>query len=593
MKSNFKILMYLVFITSFLFTSCDEKDDFQDTDDSEEVVIPDPVVIITTGINTGTEANNNEILRLDKVISSEKTTTNLSIIVLDENNNTISNASLKIGEVVVTTDETGYVLLENIELNKEYQVITTEATGYTNSVKTITPSDNGITNISITLIQPTFEEAFNATEGGTVSNDELSIEFPTNAIADQNGDLFDGDVTATVTYYDPNSDSFSATIPGTLVGLDDDDTMQALLSKGMIKVDLTDNSGEELEIFEGKEATITLPAANDDPETIDFWHLNEAKGIWVQTGTATKVGNTYITTVTHFSTYNLDVKAPSINVTFIIKNGDGDTIANQKLTVIATHQSDTYALTVITDNKGEFKIINAPKGADFNLDFTYTHTASQCDDIILSAGIINETTTKELTIDKNLLDATRLITFEGTLNKCEDELFANKLFSINIINGNGIDKINAYTNAEGAYSVTSLLCNYDTTTTYEATINIFNENEIITKNTNFIFDSNIIRNLDVCDSDIIEIDPTIKTNFSDYFILSPEETTGILNLEVLDESSIDIAHILLYDIGGNLVGFFLGNTRIMNVSYLFENSYSFVLQTNKGQFSTEFNKVDN
>ena len=144
----------------------------------------------------------------------------LSVLVLDENNTVISNATLKIGDNTETTDETGFVLIENIEVNKEFQMITTESIGYTTSIKTITPSENGITNVLITLLQPAFEETFNANDGGTVFNDKLSIEFPANAIADQNGDLFDGEVTTTVTYYDPNSDSFSATIPGTLVGLD-------------------------------------------------------------------------------------------------------------------------------------------------------------------------------------------------------------------------------------------------------------------------------------------------------------------------------------------------------------------------------------
>ncbi|WP_271405346.1 hypothetical protein [Tenacibaculum soleae] len=575
MKSPIKHLILLVlFFSFFLFNSCNEKEDIEN--------------INTTGINTGTTATNNEVTRLDQILSLETTKTNLSIVVTDENKNNISNAEIKINNQIFTTNDTGFVIIENIVLNKEFQVITTKNIGYTTSIKTITPSNNGVTNVSITLLQPTFEATFNANDGGTVSNDNLSIKFPSNAIADQDGNLYEGEVKTIVTYYDPTSTTFSTTIPGTLVGLDDDNNMQALISKGMIKVDLTDPAGNELEIFEGKEATITLPANANDPEVIDFWHLNEEKGIWVQTGTATKVDNTYVTTVTHFSTYNLDVKVAPIDITFNIKNVNGNAIANQRLLLTATKDSNNYTKSIITDNNGEFTIINAPKGADFNLDFS-----SGCDadnTFIIAAGIINESTTKELIIEDTGNLGSKIKTLEGTLTLCNDEVFPYKVFTINIVNGSTTDIITAYTDDEGKYSVTSLFC-YDTSITYQAEIRVFNDTEIIVKDTEIIFDNNFVRELRVCDGNIIEIDPTINNNFSDYFTLSVNQTTNILNLEVLDEDSIEIVGITFHDIPyGNEVGYYYGTTRTMDLNHLYPDTYSVKIHTNKGVFSSQFTK---
>lgn len=491
-------IQLLILFNITLFTSC--KDDDKET-------------INTTNINTGTEANDNEIIRLETKLSSETTITNLNIVVTNENETLISNATINIGSQSFTTNENGALLLENIEVNKEFQVIKTSSSGYSNSIKTITPSSNGVTNIYITLLQPTFEASFDAENGGTVSNENISIEFPSDAIADQSGDLYDGEVHTTVTYYDPNSTTFNETTPGTLVGLDSDDTLQALISKGMIKVDLTDTSGQELEIFEGKEATITLPANTNDPETIDLWHLNEEKGIWVQTGTATKVNNEYIATVSHFSTYNLDVKVDPIDITFNLKDTNGNAIANQAIILNATHDLGFYSININTDNMGQFTIINAPKSADYNL------IISDCNSI-LPAGIINDTTTKELSIEFS--EERRIITLEGTLKECDDQILANKVFVIDITNGSTIDRVSAYTDTEGNYNITSLFCSYDTFTAYQAQIRVFDGTNDIIKDTELIFDTNsITEDIVVCNGSIEIAEERIFEG--DFFINSDEK----------------------------------------------------------------------
>ncbi|WBX68825.1 T9SS type A sorting domain-containing protein [Tenacibaculum dicentrarchi] len=81
-----------------------------------------------------------------------------------------------------------------------------------------------------------------------------------------------------------------------------------------------------------------------------------------------------------------------------------------------------------------------------------------------------------------------------------------------------------------------------------------------------------------------------QPEFSNYFTLSPNPTTGILNLKVLNDN-IQISYITIYDIGGNLVGYYFGNTRVMNVSYLYPNNYFMKIITNKGELVTKFIKL--
>ncbi|MGB1042353.1 MAG: hypothetical protein ACPGU6_03090 [Tenacibaculum sp.] len=518
---------FLFFFTAVFLYSCDKDN------------IPQKQ---TTGINTGVEAVNNETSRLDKNLSSETIVTNLSITVIDDNNTPISNAIVKILNKEIKTNNYGFVLIEDITINKDFQAINVTANGYTPGIKTITPSTNGVSNITVTLLKPTFTKTFSAAEGGVVSNDNISIEFPKDAIADQNGDLYEGEVKTTVTYYNPNSENFVQSMPGTLVGLDDNDSLQALISKGMVKVDLTDSFNNELEIFENKEVTLRLPANNNSLSSIPLWHLNEEKGLWVQTGTAIKKDNEYIAKVSHFSTYNLDIPGETIDLTIILKDIDGNYLANQQAILKATNTNGSYIIKIETDNKGEVKIINAPKGANYTIELI-----TSCENILSPIGNINETSVKEITVDS--FYKPRNITLHGFLKGCNNEIMKNKAFSLILDNGNTKTHLNAYADNEGKYSLTKFLCNYNTSSTYNVEIRLYDGANDIVKNDQFIFDSdNIIRDITVCNGTIetanerifegnIIIDTDEK--YQSFIKFGYTEVTGSLTLENLTNNDFN------------------------------------------------------
>lgn len=541
MKLNLIAIKKTLFLLSLLtiIFSCDKDD------------IPQKQ---TTGINTGIEATNSETTRLNDVLTSETITTNFSVTVIDVDQNLISNATIKINNVETLTNTNGSALIENISVNKDFQSIKVNASGYSSTIKTVTPSKNGVTNITITLLKPTFVKTFSAVEGGIVTNNGVSIEFPKDAIANQNGDLYEGEVKTTVTYYNPQSENFVQSMPGTLVGLDNNNSLQSLISKGMIKVDLTDASGNELELFEGKEATIKLPANNNDPATIPFWHLNEEKGLWVQTGTATKSGTQYIAKVRHFSTYNLDVPGETIDLTIVLKDSNNHFLANQKAIVNATSSNGNYSINVKTDNKGEFKINRAPKGADYS-----GTVITDCENITIPLGIINETATKIL---KANITSIGFVTLEGTLKDCRNNFISNKVVTIDLKLGNKIEKLTTYTNSKGEYSITKLLCDFNNSTYYTASIIINNGVNNITKQVQFLFDKNYkFLNIILCDEKI-EISEEkvfvgnliINTNqkYQDFISEGYSRVTGYLKISLQQNTDLS-GFITLNHVGDYLV----------------------------------------
>ena len=80
--------------------------------------------------------------------------------------------------------------------------------------------------------------------------------------------------------------------------------------------------------------------------------------------------------------------------------------------------------------------------------------------------------------------------------------------------------------------------------------------------------------------------------FNDYFTLSPNPTTGVMNL-MQKNTDIQIQYITLHDLSDRMVGFFPGQTRAFNVSYLFPNLYFMKIYSDKGVLVTKFMKVNN
>ncbi|CAL2076331.1 T9SS type A sorting domain-containing protein [Tenacibaculum sp. 190524A02b] len=84
-----------------------------------------------------------------------------------------------------------------------------------------------------------------------------------------------------------------------------------------------------------------------------------------------------------------------------------------------------------------------------------------------------------------------------------------------------------------------------------------------------------------------------EPTFDDYFTLSPNPTTGILNL-TQKKTAIQIQYISIHDLSGRVVGFFPGQMSVFNVGYLFPNLYVLKVHTSdKGILTTKFMKVTN
>ena len=107
-------------------------------------------------------------------------------------------------------------------------------------------------------------------------------------------------------------------MPGDLRAFDVDNQLSLLITYGMIAVELSDASGAEVKIAEGKTATISMPVPasqlSNAPSTIPLWYFDESKATWIEEGEATRQGNSYVGEVKHFTFWNCDIPTDFIKL---------------------------------------------------------------------------------------------------------------------------------------------------------------------------------------------------------------------------------------------------------------------------------------
>lgn len=255
----------------------------------------------------------------------------VSGFVTNENNEAVAGATVKFGTTTVMTDEYGYFRFGLNSVIKNAAIVTVTYPGYFKGIKTFIAGEGKSAFLRIQLLPKTSAGSFNAAAGGTVAlPNGLSISFPANAISDfssSNNAPYSGTVQVAVHWLNPTAPNLAEIMPGDLRGIDEAGSLKILQTYGMAAVELTGSAGQVLNIATGQSATVTFPLpsaiAGNAPTNIPLWSFDENLGLWKQEGSATKSGNTYVGTVSHFSFWNCDVPNNYVQLNCTIVDSDG------------------------------------------------------------------------------------------------------------------------------------------------------------------------------------------------------------------------------------------------------------------------------
>ncbi len=440
-------------LASFFFISCE--DDIVTIDNIPDV-IPDT---IRFNQNEVTQIENEKLI---KVLPTSEISTFLRGIIADEEGHPLEGATVSYENISVVTDEKGEFIFGEIMLNEQFAFIKASKKGYLKGSRTFAPTPNALNTVSIQLLDEKAASKFDTEQGARLTIDtDINLNFPANSIIKADGGIYKGNVNVYARYLAPTAENLGLIMPGSMVGLEEDGELTALISHGMLNVELRDNLGNNLQIAGGKKVEIDLPASADSPKTIPLWHFNETYGLWVESGTATKVGDRYIGEVTHFSTWNLDTKETPFDVDVILKDEDGTLITNQTVNIFSGERD--LLGTVHTDGNGTFTLLRAPQNLIFEVVFPCNISFEIESDI--SVGMV------ELVIDLSNTSI-RNYTFSGVLEDCDSSAglkytYNNKYFTIVGTNPEDYIFFGGITNDEGYYEVTRVLCNIDELSNYE------------------------------------------------------------------------------------------------------------------------------
>jgi hypothetical protein len=247
-------------------------------------------------------------------------TTTISGVVTDEQGKPVSDAEITVQGETTYTDEMGAFLLSAIEVPGNRAVVMATKAGYFPATRAHKPEENSKTDVRLVMMASAVTHNFDAGAGISANVEGSVVTIEANSLVDESGESYSGSVSMSLRYLDPTAGNFGVLVPGgDMVAVREDESTSILYSYGILRVTMKGQGNETLQLAPGTTSTLTMSIPQDQlataPETIPLWYFDEDKGVWVEDGSATKEGDKYVGTVTHFTDWNCD--APTDGATII------------------------------------------------------------------------------------------------------------------------------------------------------------------------------------------------------------------------------------------------------------------------------------
>jgi hypothetical protein len=261
--------------------------------------------------------------------NSAKVIATISGIVQNELGLPMAGVKVKCENNIRYSSYSGAFSFDSVLVHKNAQLVQFESPNYFKNYRTILTQEK--TN-NFTIIKMSKKEnptIFNTIAGAIIIQKGVTLELPRQGYKNKaTGKFYEGQVTAFVKPLLTDSEDFLMSMPGDLRGIDSSNQEMALISMGMLGVELEDASGNPLQLANNTEAKISMPiAANQQataPQIVPLWHFDETKAMWVEEGEAIRKGNSYEGKVNHFSWWNIDIgfDADALELTVVDASGN-------------------------------------------------------------------------------------------------------------------------------------------------------------------------------------------------------------------------------------------------------------------------------
>lgn len=354
------VLKYVTFLIVLLLLNACRSDEFSETPDSN--TIPSDIPISITG--------------------------NLDGLIVDEDQQPVVAALIEFGDLTTTTDENGVFSFDEAVALSTGSLIKVIKEGYYDGYKFISfdPGQNSIMKVELATKEIISE--FQNSEEATINVNGAQLFLPSNITTYANGSPYIGTVNVKAHWYDPADENSIAQMPGDLRGQNAEGLSIQLLNFGMMAVEISSDTGEELKLKDGMKAVLTFPIPSNAMGTdqIPMWHLDEDSGIWIEEGMAVRMGSTMVAEVSHFSYWDCGYPFEKVYMRGrLVSYPSNNPISG--MPVIITDNDQMISGYGYTNNQGIFKGA-VPKDADLSMSIFHCNELIQFGNI----GILNEDT---------------------------------------------------------------------------------------------------------------------------------------------------------------------------------------------------------
>lgn len=418
----------------------------------------------------------NEVSTTDIIVPYEPGATVTTVVagkVTNQNGEALNGVTITIGSSTVITDAEGQFIIPKATLSQNAGLIKATKAGYFAGSRTIKPKEKVVNNIVIQLVKKTQSGSFTNANGGTITvATGGSIEFPANAVVTKSGGAYTGSVKVSAYFLNPTSANCYKEMPGDLRGINASNNEQILTSYGMMAVELEGSNGEALQMASGKTAQLTFPVdaaiQSKAPATIPLWYFDEVKGMWAEQGTATKTGNNYVGSVSHFTWWNCDWGGGPLTLTAKFVDQNGNALNNYHVYYITSNGWGGGGGHGYTASDGSLTG-NIPANENIIVKVEDWNFCGGGFATLYNATVGPFTQNTDLgTITVNIANlTTTTVTIKGTVNDCSNAAVVNGYAVIKLANGKTY-----YTQINnGNFSKTITYCNAVPATT--ATVTVF------------------------------------------------------------------------------------------------------------------------
>jgi len=371
----------------------------------------------------------------------------------------------------VMTDYKGDFRFLNVEVKGGSAYLTVNSSGKFDGFRRVPLLEDKLNYTRVLLKEKVSLGRLSASQGGDLSHiSGAVISLPANGIVDATGQSYSGDYNVFMSWIDPTSEDLNLRMVGDLSAVDSEGELVGLSTYGMLQVELEATDGSELNLSEGSTAVLEFPVPQsirtNAPTEIPLWNYDETNGYWVEEGSAVLDGNKYVGEVSHFSTWNVDIKIDPVDICGSIVTSDftkGLSYFQVKL------GGETFQGTGgwLCDD-GSFRFINVPSGEILTLDIL-----NYCGELIETINI-GPYEPDKVDLDPITLSADAEITFvqlTGNAIDCNNNALTEGLVTINLEN----DSYSFPIELDGSFDFTFPICGE-----FQATVQVFNITDLST-----------------------------------------------------------------------------------------------------------------